>query len=216
MQDSNYIVVLFKNKVKKKIIKTFQTSKRSLAFYNKLLSESKDVVFNKTHENGYPCKYELALLEKKTDTFFPLYSTDEYGRNIKIELEDNDFSIVKISEYKIPEKIFDCQKNVRIDILKFIKSYLSKDGLKLISKLNNKIIVQIDDVFYIFSLKNDDDAERFVDSMSNHFLSMKRGDCIFVKDISTAQRKYLYDILVEKGFSKGFLYRQSTTFGVRK
>jgi hypothetical protein len=35
---------------------------------------------------------------------------------------------------------------------------------------------------------------------------------IIVKDISTIHRKYLYDLLIEKGFNKKFLYTSYTTY----
>jgi len=214
--DDQYIIVLFKNRVRKKIIKKFKTSKRSLSFYNNLLSEAESIVFDKQTENGFTTKYEIALLEKKKNNLFPYFITDEYGRNVKINLEDDDYSIVKINPYKVEEFIQDYEKKSRISLDIFINDYLSTDGIKMISKLNNKIILQIDQKINLFVLKSDNDASRFVDLLSSHFLNIKRYDCMFVKDISTAQRKYLYDLLIEYGFPKKFLYRQVTTFGVKK
>lgn len=211
-----YIIVLFKNKVRKKIIKRFKTSKRSLSFYNKLLEKSDNVVFDKQTENGFESKYEIAILEKSSSKLFPIYITDQYGRNIKIELDDGEYNIVKINEYKLEELIQDCENKERVSFDSFVKTYLNKDGIKMISKLNNKIIVQNDQKTNLFSLKSDDDADRFIDSVSSHFLNIKRFDCMFVKDISTAQRKYLYDLLIDQGFDRDFLYRQVTTFGVKK
>ena len=79
------------------------------------------------------------------------------------------------------------------------------------SKLNNKIIVQNDDKINLFTFKNDDDSSRFIDNLSSYFMDIKRMDCMFVKDYDTHQRKYLYDILVERGYPKSYLFRHSTT-----
>ena len=49
----------------------------------------------------------------------------------------------------------------------------------------------------------------------NYFIEQKRSDCIFVKDYSTAQRKYLYNLLIDNGFSKSYLQRQSTTHPIK-
>ena len=38
----------------------------------------------------------------------------------------------------------------------------------------------------------------------------------FVKDTSTTQRKWMYNLLVKNGFDKKKLYRQTTTFSKRK
>lgn len=214
--DGNYIVVLFKNKVRKKIVKTFKTSKRALNFYNRLVDNSNKVIFSKKTENGIPSKYELVLLEQNSGKLFNTYVIDEYGRNIKVDLEDSKFSIVRVTEYNLPDKIQDYQTKTRIGVDILIKKYLNKDGIKLVSKLNNKIVIQKDEDLNLFILKSDEDASRLIDSLMEYFFSVKRFDCMFVKDISTAQRKYLYDILEEKGFSKSFLYRQVTTFGVKK
>ena len=51
----NYIVVLFKNKKKKKIIKKFITFNRAKLFYDKLVSESQEVIFDFEVEAGIVC-----------------------------------------------------------------------------------------------------------------------------------------------------------------
>jgi hypothetical protein len=207
----NYLIVLFKNKVKKKIIKKFKTSNNANKFYESLLLESNQVIFDKQYENGFECDYEISILEKISGTFLPVFLKDEIGRNIKVNLEDDDYTIKKINKYKTEELILDTTLNKKINSIEFIKLYLNSTGFKLISKLNNKVIVQNDDVFNLFTLKNDEDCSRFMDSLSEHFINQQRTDCMFVKDYSFAQRKYLYNLLVDRGFSKSYLQRQSTT-----
>jgi hypothetical protein len=207
----NYQVVLFKNKVKKKIINKFKTHKKANELYNSLVEKSNSIIFDKKYENGHESLYELALLEKTSGTLLPMFMKDIFGRQVKVDLDDNDFSIIKISKYNIEELIVDYSTNSRITINDFIKKYLDPPGLKMLSKLNNKVIVQNDDHYNLFTLKNDDDSSRFLDNLSDNFMSIKRSDCMFVKDYSTAQRKYLYSILSEKGFPKTYLFRQSTT-----
>ncbi len=90
--------------------------------------------------------------------------------------------------------------------------YLSKDGIKLVSKLNNKIIVQNEEVINLFTLKNESDAHRLIENLTERFVRLKRGDCMFVLDISSPQRKYLYTLLKEKGFNLDYLYRKETTY----
>ena len=207
----NYLIVLFKNKVKKKIIKKFKTSNRANSFYESLLETSNNVIFDKQYENGFLSNYEIAILEKISGTFLPVFLKDDFGRNIKVNLDDEDFSIKKINPYHTEELILDTTLNKKINSNEFIKLYLDPSGFKLISKLNNKIVVQNDDKFNLFTLKNDYDSSRFIDSISEFFMSQKRFDCMFVKDYSNAQRKYLYNLLIENGFSKSYLQRQTTT-----
>jgi hypothetical protein len=212
----NYIIVLFKDKIKKKIINKFKTEKRANEYYFSLLSKSDDVIFDKKHENGFECEYKIALLEKNSTNNSPLFLKDEYGRQNKIELDDDDYTIIKISDYRIEEEFVDFNTNKKLHTTKFIKTYLEGSGLKLVSKLNNKIIVQNDDDLKLFTLKNENDCLRFIETISDLFISNKRIDCMFVKDSSTTQRKYLYELLVNKGYSKEYLFRQSTTHPSKK
>ena len=117
-----------------------------------------------------------------------------------------------INPYKEPELIQDYQTKNKININTFINKYLSKDGIKLVSKLNNKIIVQNEEVINLFTLKNESDAHRLIENLTERFVRLKRGDCMFVLDISSPQRKYLYTLLKEKGFNLDYLYRKETTY----
>lgn len=216
MRDYNYIVVLFKNKEKRKIINKFQTFNRASKFYQDLLDKSEQLIFDVKYENGFESKYELGLIKKGYDKNGQDYIKDEYGRTIKVELENDDHTIMKISNYRIEEYIHDYQTKKKISVPEFIKKYLPKSGLKMISKLNNKVIVQNEDEFKLFTLKNSEDSDRFVETLSEFFIKEKRIDCMFVKDISTVQRKYLYEILIKKGFQRSYLFRHSTTYPVKK
>ena len=211
-----YQVILFKNKVKKKIINKFKTHKKSLEYYKSLISKSDEVIYNKVMENGVVSEYELGLVERLSISPSSLYMKDDYGRQIKILLDDSDLTIINISRYKIEESFLDYTTNKKINTHQFIKKYLDAIGFKLISKLNNKIIVQNDDKFNLFTLKTCEESERFIDILSNKFNNEGRKDCLIVKDSSTAQRKYLYKLLVTKGFEKSYLQRYSTTHPSRK
>jgi len=207
---SNYLVVIFKNKVKKKIINKFKTKKRAKKFFDDLINKSNNVIFEKRYENGSESFYNLGLLDclnKQESKYFK----DDLGRQIKLELEDSDYSIEQIERYRIEETILDYKTKNKITTQQLIKKYLTSSVIKMISKINNKIVIQNDDNYDLFTLKNDIDCERFIDSLSEHFIKIGRGDCILVKDVSTTQRKYLYEILVDKGFSKEYLFRHSTT-----
>lgn len=206
-----YYVVLFKNKTRKKIIKKFSNFKNADKFYSEQVKKNSEVFFNKKIENGLECEYEIALLQNKTNEFFDVYKTDELGRNIKVVMDNPEYDLLKISNYKVEELLFDIQKDAKISVDTFIKSYLKGDGLKMISSLNNKVIVQIDEKLSLFSLKSPDEAKRFIDSISQQFYSVNRRDCMFVKDESTAQKKYLFKLLSDWGVDKKILYRQYTT-----
>ncbi len=205
-----YLIVLFKNKERKKIINKFKTYERAKNFFDKKINE--DVIFHKRVENGLDCKFEIGLLEKDSSNFDLYFIKDEMGRQVKVDLDDPNYKILMVNDYKVEELIYDIEKNKKITFNELIKTYLPRTGIKLVSKLNHKIIIQNDENFNLFSLKSDDDCERFLNILENYMFTRKRVDCLIVFDTSKAQKKYLYDILEKKGISKSILYRRSTTF----
>jgi hypothetical protein len=207
----NFMVVLFKDKKKKKILKKFITYKRAKQFYKTLTDKSKEIIFDVKVQSGKECKFELGLVELSSKQLIPVYMTDEFGRNIKVKLDEDGMTLFEISPYKKEELIFDIKENRKITVDKFIKSYLKGDGMKMISSLNNKIVVQENEKINLFTLKSESESERFIDCVSSHFFKIKRSDCLFVKDSSTPQRKYLYTLLEASGIDKKILYRKFTT-----
>ena len=214
--NDTYQVILFKNKVKKKIINKFKTHKKALEYYKLLVKESDEVIYDKVMENGVVSEYELSLVEKSSSSPLSLYMKDDYGRQVKVSLDDSELTMITITRYRIEELFLDYTTNKKIDTRQFIKQYLDPTGFKLISKLNNKIIVQNDDKFNLFTLKTSDESERFIDILTKKFNDEGRKDCLLVKDYSSPQRKYLYELLVKMGFEKSYLQRSSTTYPSRK
>lgn len=209
--EPNYIIVLFKNKSKKKIINKFKTKERAIEFYKKMI-EGNDVIFDCQTENGKSCFFELGLLEKNSTNFDSYFIKDDMGRQVKVELDDDGYRMIEVKNYKVEELIYDVKEKTKISLTKFIKSYLPKSSIKLLSKLNNKVVVQNNDEINLFSLKSEDDADRFLDSLGEYFINNDRMDCILVKDTTKQQKKYLYSILQDKGIDKSVLYRRFTTF----
>ena len=72
---------------------------------------------------------------------------------------------MEISNYKIEETIYDVTKKEKITLNKFYENYIFKKGVILISKLNNKVVLQEDNNVYLFSLKNENESKRFVMSV---------------------------------------------------
>jgi hypothetical protein len=207
----NYQIVLFKNKERQRIINKFLTLTKAKEKYDLLIKKSSEVIFEKGTENGKECLFELGLLElgKKTDN--QVYIKDKLGRNMKVELDDDNFNMLKIKEYKIEETFLDYKTKKKINTSELINKYLKGAGLKQVSKLNNKIIVQNDEKINLFTLKSEDDALRFTERLQQVLSQQNKKDCIIVTDYSTIHRKYLYKILTEQGFPIKYLQRYSTT-----
>lgn len=209
---ANYIVILFKNKKKVKIIKKYVSLQNAKNYITNLIKKSNEVIFDTKFENGISVEYEVGLVDTVSFKKLPTYKIDEFGRQIRVISDDSDYNLIELHSYKKPETIFDLQKKTKIETHVFIKNYLRGKNLKVISVINNKIIVQEDDVFNIFSLKNKDESIRFVECLSKFFFINGRSDCLFITDTSTAQKKYLLNILSENGIDKKILYRGFTTY----
>ena len=206
-----YLIVLFKNKERKKIIKKFKTLDRAKKFYESKINDD-GIYFDKKVENGKNCNFELALVETDPDEFENYFIKDDLGRQVKVETDDSRYKIMKISNYKIEDFIYDIQKNKRLNFITLIRNYIPREGIKLVSTLNNKVVIQNDENFFLFSLKSEDESKRFLTALEDYMLSNNRMDCIIVSDDSNRQKKYLYELLSSKGISKSMLYKKSTTF----
>jgi hypothetical protein len=211
----NYIIVLFKNKKKKKIIKRYNSEKKAIEKYKSLLKLNESIIFDKVIENATDSEYELGLLTNQTNIQETITIKDRYGRNKTVNLENPDYVFLNMVPYKVEEKLYDWQKKEKIKFDYFLNHYLKTKNLKNIFTLNNKICVQEDDSVNVFSLKDSFESDRFLDILQNYFIDNKRSDGIFVRDVSNAQRKWLYGLLKEKGFDINRLYRLKTTFSKR-
>lgn len=207
-----YWIVLFKDKKKVKIIKKYVSLSKAEQFFRNIIIKSENVLFEVKFENGIPVEYEIGLIDSGYQSYSPTYKIDDLGRSLRVKLLDENMNILKLTYFKKEEFLYDLQKNKRILSSDFVKSYMSGKNLKILSALNNKLVLQEDEKFSLFSLKNESDTLRFIGNLERSFMSNGRSDCLFVKDTSKPQKKYLIDLLSKQGIKKTLLYRQYTTF----
>lgn len=210
----DYLVVLFKNKKRKKIINKFKTLDRAKLFFQKKIEESDSVVFEKSFENASPCNYELGLLSSSIENFESYFIKDSLGRQIKVDI-DNGYKVIDLKPFKVAESLYDVNSKTKITFEKFMNLHLKDKSIKLLSKLNNKVVLQNDSDVKLFSLKNEIESDRFLKELNDYLISKNRMDCIIVNETSKAQKKYLYDVLSDMGLEKKLLYRRTTTFKPR-
>jgi hypothetical protein len=141
------------------------------------------------------------LVEKFSKKQVPLFKTDPLGRNITIKSDDEDLTIIKLNDYKICEKIFHINTKKKIKPETFITKFLKGDELKMISKLNNKVIIQNEDEYNLFSLKNVADADRFLKELQLNLMSINKKNCLIIKYyLSYTDYSKLTDNVMEKIF----------------
>jgi len=211
-----YHIHIFKNKVLYKKLKTFKSYDRAKKFFDKKYQESEKIYFDVQIKNTKPIKFELLLVEDNQTGQPKLFKVDELGRNVKIVTDTNQFSIIDVKPYKIPEKIFDIKKKKKVTLLDFVNDYLKFKELKVVYSINNKIVVQKDDKYTLFSCKDELESLRFLDGVSKYSLNNGRKDIMVVIDTSTPQKKYIYKNLIEQGYNIKMLYRKKTTHRERK
>jgi len=207
----NFVIVLFKNKKKKRIIKGYKRKDYALDKYKRLLGDQ-SILFEVMYENDKPCKYEISLIDTVSSYQDSLFKTDSYGRNNQVFLKNENYSILKIDDYKIEELIYDFNTSTKITLDEFITKYLSESNLKVLYILNNKLVLQNDLEFNIFILKNEFDSNRLLDILEVYCMSSGKNNCLFIRDQSSNHKKWLYNKLSELGFKKNMLYRKKTNF----
>ncbi len=206
---------MFKNKKKRKIIKSYSSEKNAYNKFKSLLKSNDEIFFEKKIENAEKVDFEIGLLTNKSKIQKSLFLKDDLGRNNVVKTDNLDYVFIEISKYKIEETIFDWQKQEKIRMSDLIDKYCKSTELKSIFTLHNKLCIQINDDVSLFSLKDKFESNRFLDTLQRYFFENGRQDAIFVRDVSSAQRKWVYSILEEKGFDKKRLYRLKTTFSKR-
>jgi hypothetical protein len=151
--------------------------------------------------------YELALIFPNNRWATNTWVKDSLGRNIEAKIEDNKYRIKEIIPYWVEEQIYDFQSKKRIRYHEMIAQILPIIEIAQIFTLNNKVFVQIENDVKLFGNKNLKDTERLFEIIKSDLLERKRANFLFVKDITTIQRKNLYSLLESKGFKRRELFR---------
>lgn len=207
-----YQIILFCNKEKRKLI--YQTISlpaiRDLWYELKTEKEPRFVrEYGGKNRRNVKLNFELALIypdnrwaKKKTVT-----KRDEHGRLYEASIDMKGYRLKEIIPYWQEEKVFDYETRKHIRYHELIKIFEDVDEIAQIFTLNNKLFLQIEEKVRMFGNKNVSDSERLFELLREDLLKQKKGNIIFIKDVTTAQRKSLYEILEKKGFKKTELLR---------
>jgi|1_EtaG_2_1085319.scaffolds.fasta_scaffold73974_2 hypothetical protein len=209
MFNKKFYIIVFNNGKKKRILfksNIYRTTKEKY----KILTKKKTSIFPINVLAKEKADLELGLLTTDERKTRQIYRKDILGRNIKLEMGEGDMFFIDLKKYNQEEKIYDHKKQKRIEALELIDTYIPQKKITQVFTLNNKLIVQVDDLFKLFSLKNVVESKRLIDCIESYLLDRGYGNCLFIKDFSTIQRKQLYRILEENGFNRKMLYKHYT------
>ena len=203
-----YAIVLFENQKKIKVLYKCMQKKTVYEYWREYKTEKKPpFVKLQGGKRRQELVHELGLLLPNSRWSDQVWVKDSLGRNQKAIFEDDNLRIKEIIPYWVEEKVYDHDNGKRIRYHEMMEQILPINDIAQIFTLNNKLFVQIEDNVRYFSCKNLIDTERLFEIVKNDLLNRKRGNFMFVKDVSTQQRKMLYAMLIAKGYKKSELFR---------
>tara|TARA_R110000824_G_scaffold73220_5_gene186510 strand:- start:13047 stop:13679 length:633 start_codon:yes stop_codon:yes gene_type:complete len=209
MRLNTYHIIIFNNRQKRKVLSTSTNYRNINRKYKQILKKS-NVIFPIKLNRKKECIVELALVchgdcEDKT-----IERRDMLGRLETVSSDNPEFSILDICDFEVEEKVYDHKRKQRRLILDIINEYVPQKNIIQIFKLNNKIIIQNNDQYSLFSLKTIKEADRLIECLKTYFKSINKFNCLFSKDLSTIHRKELYNTLEKYGFDRKLLYKHYT------
>lgn len=208
MKNGKYFIVLFCNKKKVKIL--YKCMKRTTVYeyWREFKTEKKPrYVKQQGGKRNRELIYELALIFPNNRWVTDVWVKDSLGRNEPAIIEGDKFRIKEIVPYWEEELIYDYSIKKRIRYHQMMEYIESVTEIAQIFTLNNKLFVQVEDDVRLFGNKNIKDADRLLELVKEDLLKKKRGNFIFVRDVTTHQRTLLYDLLESKGFKRQELFR---------
>jgi len=208
---NKYKIILFKNGERLKSFFSSNNKKSILTKYNKLINEKKPK-FVIEFISRKKVKFELGIVTTEGGRFSgdTIFVKDSVGRTKKVSMGDSTYNIIKLLPYWKEEFIYAHHSKKKMSFTELMDIHIQNTDFKQVFTLNNKLIVQNDDDFKLFSLKTISDASRLIDIIEIEVLDTGRGDCLFVRDTDTIQRKQLYSLLESVGFDRVMLRKQYT------
>lgn len=211
----NYQIVLFRNRIKQKVLRKYKNRNTCFQKYKNLLNDN-NVKFEIKYENGQPVNYELLLICENCDYNKSLFQSDEIGRNVELKTNNSKYKILESNIYNLDEKFTDYQTKKRITIDHLINIYFENKSLKNVFSLNNKLFIQQDETINCFVLKNNSDSERLLETILYLSENSDVINIIYMKYRETIDKKQIYNTLQNYGFPKNFLYRQYVNYPKKK
>lgn len=204
----NYHIILYCNKKKIKMIYQSVGMESTMKVWKKMKKETQPpYVMTNQGKNRSKTIVELALIFPYHKQATKTYTKDSLGRTIEAKIDNKNKRIKEIIPYWREELIYDHETKKRIAFSALMEYITSIREFGQIFTLNNNLFVQVDDNIRLFGNKNIDDAQRLFNVVKTELGKLRIGNFMFIKDISTHQRKLLYDILESQGFKRTKLFK---------
>jgi hypothetical protein len=208
MKNGKYFIVLFCNKKRVKILYRCMKRTTITEYWHEFKTEKKPSFIKlQGGKRKQEQIFELGLVFPNNRWATKTYVKDSLGRNIEAKIEDDAYRIKEMIPYWKEELIYDFQTKKRIRYHEMIAQLSKISEIAHIFTLNKNLFVQIENDIKLFGNKNISDSERLFELVKSDLLKQKKGNFLFVKDITTHQRKLLYEMLESKGYKRSELFR---------
>jgi hypothetical protein len=208
MKNGKYFIVLFCNKKRVKILYRCMKRTTITEYWHEFKTEKKPSFIKlQGGKRKQEQIFELGLVFPNNRWANKTYVKDSLGRNIEAKIEDGSYRIKEMVPYWKEELIYDFQTKKRIRYHEMMNQVSKISEIAHIFTLNKNLFVQIENDIKLFGNKNIADSERLFELLKSDLLKQKRGNFLFVKDITTHQRKLLYEMLESKGYKRSELFR---------
>ena len=208
MKNGKYFIVLFCNKKRVKILYRCMKRTTITEYWHEFKTEKKPSFIKlQGGKRKQEHIFELGLVFPNNRWANKTYVKDSLGRNIEAKIEDGSYRIKEMVPYWKEELIYDFQTKKRIRYHEMMNQVSKISEIAHIFTLNKNLFVQIENDIKLFGNKNITDSERLFELLKSDLLKQKRGNFLFVKDITTHQRKLLYEMLESKGYKRSELFR---------
>lgn len=208
MKNGKYFIVLFCNKKRVKILYRCMKRTTITEYWHEFKTEKKPPFIKlQGGKRKQEQIFELGLVFPNNRWVTKTYVKDSLGRNIEAKMEGDEYRIKEMIPYWKEELIYDFQTKKRIRYHEMIDQVLKITDIAHIFTLNKNLFVQIENDIKLFGNKNISDSERLFELLKSDLLKRKKGNFLFVKDITTHQRKLLYEMLESKGYKRSELFR---------
>lgn len=205
-----YFIILYLNGKKKKVLHKSARRNTIMDYWGEFKTQRKPQYCAEIRgRKRTKVEYELFLIYPKTrwNTTDKAYKKDDLGRNFAVTLDNPDFRVKEILPWWEEEKVYDFQVKEHIRFHEMMDKIIRIQDVCQIFTLNNKLFVQIENDVTVYGNKNLHDTNRLFELVKDDINKKKRRNFLFVKDVTTYQRKMLYDFLITKGFSRRELFR---------
>jgi hypothetical protein len=159
-------------------------------------------------------KYEVLLLKQFEEGDTNVSIKDDYGRNIQVQTDDGEWTVINKCDYDIEEQFNVTGANRKLNGKEILDHVLlnniSDSNLKQVVILNNKVVIEGLNLFMV-TCKNVHEATRLYNKLRIHCYDNDIGGVVFFGTVPKPNKKLWYKKIHERtGTSYNRLYRTSS------